>query len=241
MELQIRLFASLRERAGTDELTLADVPDGSDVAAAKRLLVARHPELGSLDHVRGVLGTAYVEDDTPLEPGQVLHLLPPVSGGSEGSFERGVFELARAPLDPGAAHGRVLADHCGAAVVFTGATRNRNRGREVVRLEYEAFDAMTGPEMERIFEDCLAQFGPGSEGPEGDEQAPTGRDLRLLVQHRIGVVEIGQPSVVVAAASPHRDTAFRAARFLIDDLKRRLPVWKKEIYADGAHWIGDRS
>lgn len=241
MDLSIRLFASLRERAGCDELTLAGIPEGCDVAGAKRLLEERHPELGSLAHVRGVLGTAYVDESTLLEPGQVLHLLPPVSGGSEGSFERGVFELAREPLDPGEAYGRVLADHCGAAVVFTGATRNRNRGREVVRLEYEAFDAMTGPEMLRIFEDCVEQFGPGSEGPGGDEQAPTGRDLRLLVQHRVGVVEIGQPSVVVAAASPHRDTAFRAARFLIDDLKQRLPVWKKEFYADGEHWIGDRS
>ena len=142
-------------------------------------------------------------------------------------YEQGVFELVREPLDPAALEARVGHPSCGACVCFTGTTREENRGKRVVRLEYEAFEKMTGPEMERIFERCRAE-------------QPDAR-LHMLVAHRIGIVAVGEPSVVIAVASPHRAPAFAACRFLIDELKRTLPVWKKEIYADGAHWIGDRS
>ena len=117
-------------------------------------------------------------------------------------------------------------------MTFTGTTRDTNRGLDVVRLDYEAFERMTGPEMVRIFEECRAAHSSP------DDPA---RALRMLCVHRVGTVEVGEPSIVIAVASPHRDTAFKAARFLIDTLKERLPVWKKEIYTDGHHWIGDRS
>ena len=145
----------------------------------------------------------------------------------EPEYARGVFELARAALDPAAIEARVRHPACGACVAFTGTTRAENRGRRVLRLEYEAFERMTGPEMGRIFERCLA--------------AQPGAGLRMLVVHRVGVVEVGEPSVVIAVASPHRAEAFAACRFLIDELKRTLPVWKKEFTEGGEHWIGDRS
>jgi molybdopterin synthase catalytic subunit len=89
---------------------------------------------------------------------------------------------------------------------------------------------MTGAEMARIFERCRAEVATSPE-----------RALRMLVRHRIGTVEVGEPSVVIAVASPHRDAAFAACRFLIDELKRSMPIWKKEVYADGEAWIGERS
>ncbi len=233
MELVVRLFASLRERAGGEELHLSDLPADLDLAGLKRELERRHPELGDLGHVRGVLGTRYVPDDTPLGDAGEVALLPPVSGGSgaeEAALVRGIFELLSDPLDPLACQRRVSHESCGAAVVFTGTTRDTNRGKEVRRLDYEAFEAMSGPEMERIFADCVERFGDDGE-----------RRLRMLCQHRVGVVEVGEPSVVIAVASPHRDAAFLACRFLIDELKTRLPVWKREVYGDGHHWIGDRS
>ncbi|QDU67945.1 molybdenum cofactor biosynthesis protein [Engelhardtia mirabilis] len=243
MQITIQLHAVLRERAGAEHLTLDGVPDDLTVAGAKRLVAERWPELGNLDHVRGVLGTRYVPDGQAVDGSEVLHLLPPVSGGEPGEdelLERGLFELSSEPLDPGACLARVTHESCGASVVFTGTTRNRNRGQDVDRLEYEAFAAMAGPEMERVFEDCRALFGEGgSEEPAYD--SPEGRSLRMLCVHRTGAVGLGEPSVVVAVASPHRDAAFRACRFLIDELKARLPVWKKEHYGDGHHWIGDRS
>jgi molybdopterin synthase catalytic subunit/molybdopterin converting factor small subunit len=233
MRLRVLLFASLRERAGASALELDDLPEGLDVAGLKRELERRLPELGSLASARGVLGTQYVDDRAPLPPSGEVALLPPVSGGAP-DFECGVFELSPSRLDPSACHARVAHPSCGAVVLFTGMTRDHSRERDVVRLEYEAFEAMAGPEMQRIFQACIAAHGdPSGEHPE--------RRLRMLCVHRTGAVAVGEPSVAVAVASPHRAAAFEAARFLIDALKSSLPVWKKELYRDGEHWVGDRS
>lgn len=234
MDLSVQLFASLRARAGRAVIELHGLPDELDVGALKRELERRHPELGALDHVRGVIGTNYVRDDTRLARGELVSLLPPVSGGapqSDAELALGVFELCAEHIDGALAAARVAHPNCGAVCSFVGATRDHNRGRRVVRLEYEAFEAMTGPEMARIFERCRTEHAADAEA----------RALRMLCLHRVGVVEVGEPSVVIAVASPHRDLAFRACRFLIDELKQSLPIWKKEIYADGEHWIGDRS
>ncbi len=234
MQLSVQLFASLRERAGVPRLELQDLPEPLDISALKRELTLRHPELGDLAHVRGVLGTSYVKDDTLLTPGALVSLLPPVSGGApcdDGQLAEGLFELHAQPLDVSAAHERVAHPSCGAVCVFVGLTREHSRGRQVVRLEYEAFEAMTGPEMARIFARCR-------EAHAADERD---RALRMLCWHRTGAVEVGEPSVVIAVASPHRALAFEACRFLIDELKASLPIWKKERYKDGAHWVGERS
>lgn len=234
MRLRVLFFAGLRERAGTGALELDDLPEGLDVGGLKRELERRLPELGSLASARGVLGTRYVEDDAPLPPSGDVALLPPVSGGAH-DYERGVFELSAAPIDAARCHARVAHPSCGAVVLFTGMTRERSRERDVVRLEYEAFEAMVGPEMQRIFQACIEAQGGAALG-----QHPE-RRLRMLCVHRTGAVAVGEPSVAVAVASPHRAAAFEAARFLIDALKRSLPVWKKELYRDGEHWVGDRS
>ncbi len=238
MDLKVQLFAALRARAGASTLELRGLPEGLDVAGLKRELARLHPELGSLEHVRGVIGTNYVRDDARVPVGEVVSLLPPVSGGAAEShadtdeaLARGVFELCAGALDAASASARVAHTSCGAICTFVGATREHSRGQRVVRLEYEAFEAMTGPEMARIFERCRAEL-------EADSGA---RALRMLCQHRVGVVGVGEPSVVISVTSPHRDLAFRACRFLIDELKASLPVWKKEIYEDGESWVGDRS
>jgi molybdopterin synthase catalytic subunit len=234
VKLEVQLFASLRERAGRSTLALDALEGPLDVAGLKRELARRYPELGDLSFVRGVIGTSYVSDATLLGDGAQIALLPPVSGGAlddPAQLRRGVFELCASPLDPALAQRRVEDESCGAVCVFTGTTRGHNRGKRVVKLEYEAFDAMTGPEMGRIFARCSLELG-------ADDGA---RALRMLVQHRVGTVGVGEPSVVIAVASPHRDLAFRAARFLIDELKASLPIWKKEHYPDGEHWVGERS
>ncbi len=231
MQLRVRLFAALRERAGRGEIELEGLPEEIDLAGLKRALAARHPELGDLAHVAGVVDERYVPDSTALSAKSRVALLPPVSGGSGGELESGLFELSAAPLDVARAQARVAHPSCGAIVVFTGTTRERNREREVVRLDYEAYAEMAGAEMARIFAECRERRAAG------EPETP----LRMLCVHRVGTVDVGEPSVVIAVASPHRDAAFRAARFLIDELKARLPVWKKEVYSDGHHWIGDRS
>ena len=237
MNLRVLLFASLRERAGVAELELEDLPEGLDLAGLKRELEARRPELGSLGHVSGVLGTEYVSDETVLSEGAEVALLPPVSGGEPGEDEllrEGLFELSSEAIDVEACRRRVEHSSCGAVVLFCGNVRDTNRGEEVERIDYEAFDRLAGPEMGRIFQRCREQHGDADGGQ--PELA-----LRMLCVHRVGAVGVGEPSVLIAVASPHRDAAFLAARFLIDELKKSLPVWKKEIYEDGHHWIGERS
>lgn len=236
MRIEILLFAVLRERAGTDRLVLEEVPSGTTVDGLKALALQACPDLDDLSSVTGVVGTDYVRGETVIQEGDPVAFLPPVSGGApEGDLEAGLFELSDEPLDVAALQARVSHPSCGAIVVFTGTTRDTNRGEDVVQLDYEAFHAMSGPEMGRIFAECLATHGPPSAG--GD----TAKALRMLCVHRTGTVGVGEPSVVIAVASPHRDAAFLAARFLIDTLKERLPVWKKEVYRGGHHWIGDRS
>ncbi len=233
MKLCVLLFASLRERAGRSELACDGLPEPLDLRGLKAELEVRHPELGSLAHVAGVIDTEYVSDETELSDGQQVALLPPVSGGEATEDERlarGLFLLQAEPIDVEACRRRVEHDSCGAVVLFAGNVRETNREREVERIDYEAFEEMAGPEMERIFERCRARLA-------GIEE----REVRMLCVHRVGTVAVGESSVVIAVASPHRDAAFDAARFLIDELKKSLPVWKKEVYEGGHHWIGDRS
>jgi len=196
-------------------------------------LSERVPSLGDLSAVAGVIGTEYARDERVIAAGDEVALLPPVSGGApsdDEQLEQGVFEISSEPLDVAALGARVGHASCGANVVFTGTTRETNRGETVERLDYEAFHEMAGPEMERIFAACRERLGAAAPGP-----------VRMLCVHRVGTVGVGEPSVVIAVASPHRAQAFEAARFLIDTLKERLPVWKKEVYEGGHHWIGDRS
>jgi molybdopterin synthase catalytic subunit len=127
--------------------------------------------------------------------------------------------LVREPIDVTSLAGRAGAD--GAVCLFVGAVRNENRGRSVLRLEYEAYEEMALPLMQEI-------------------AAETGRrfpvtDVRLV--HRLGRLEVGEASVVVAVSSPHRAEAFAACRFAIDTLKAQVPIWKKELYADGSEWL----
>lgn len=231
MNLRVRLFAALAERAGAREVAIDGLADEITLGELKREIERRHPDLGSLAHVAGVVGTQYARDDRVVRSGDDVSLLPPVSGGApdqDDALARGIFELEGGVIDPETCRRRVAHDSCGAIALFVGVTRAENRGERVVRLEYEAFEAMTGPEMARIFERCRAQLAPLARA-------------RMLCVHRIGAVDVGEPSVVIAVASPHRDAAFQACRFLIDELKTSLPIWKKELYAAGHHWIGDRS
>ncbi|MCC6765327.1 MAG: molybdenum cofactor biosynthesis protein MoaE [Deltaproteobacteria bacterium] len=110
----------------------------------------------------------------------------------------------------------------GGTTLFLGTTRNENEGRVVERLEYEAYEAMALEEMRRI----------------GDEMARRWRVVAISVVHRVGVVPIGQASVAVAVSAAHREEAFAACRYGIDTLKATVPIWKKEFYQGGEHWVG---
>jgi molybdopterin synthase catalytic subunit len=236
VRVRIRLFAIQRELAGTREHPV-DLPEGATVADAWDALVAAFPALApGRDSVRFARNGAYADEHTVLEDGDEVAMIPPVSGGAEGMR---ILELRDAPF--GAAVLAELTDRLatpedGAAVGFIGRTRvtpgtpapgqeaeaDRHAGRAVESLEYEAHESMALDVLGDIADEVAVRFGVE----------------RLAIVHRTGDVPLGEASVAIVAVSPHRDAAFEAARYAIDETKARAPIWKAERFADGHVWIG---
>ena len=158
----------------------------------------------------------YAKNETLLKDGDEIALIPPVSGGSQ------MIEVTSDPLVPEEVISRVRSDTCGAVVTFLGTTRNHSHGRNVLYLEYEAYPEMAAKELENIRKQLKERW-------EVEEVA---------ISHRTGRVEIGEVSLVVAVASPHRKEAFQACQEAIDLIKQVVPVWKKEVFQDGYVWVG---
>jgi molybdopterin synthase catalytic subunit len=131
-----------------------------------------------------------------------------------------MFLVTEETIDAVAVAETVRHDEAGAVIVFEGVTRNHHEGRRVVRLEYEAYASMAQTHMQDIARRACSQWP----------------DIRMAMVHRVGVVAIGEASVVIAVSAPHRDQAYAASRFAIDELKATVPIWKKEVYDDGSSW-----
>lgn len=155
--------------------------------------------------------------ETPLEDGDEIALLPPMSGGSGRPW------LQAQPLSMDALLAEVRGPDCGGEVTFTGLVRDFSRGERIAHLEYEAYEPMARREMEAI----VAQ---------ARERWP---EVRLAMSHRVGHLNIGDAAVMIAAAAPHRVEAFEACRFAIDTLKQTVPIWKKEFAEGGAYWVDE--
>jgi molybdopterin synthase catalytic subunit/molybdopterin converting factor small subunit len=209
VRVTVRLFAGLRERAGASEREL-DLPDGASLAAV-------WPALGLGEEPAGLLYAVnkdYSEPGRELAEGDEVAVIPPVSGGA--------FRLSEAPLSLDAAVDEVRDERAGAIATFLGTTRIQSRGRTVTYLQYEAYEGMAEAEMERIAREL------------GDRH-----DLcAIAIHHRVGRVDIGETSVVIAVSAPHRQAALTACREAIDTLKETVPLWKKEVYEGGQEWIG---
>jgi molybdopterin synthase catalytic subunit len=207
VRVTVRLFAGLRERAGTGHLEIEGVERVNDVWA--KLALGEEPA-GLLYAVN----RDYADRGQALEDGDEVALIPPVSGGA--------FRISAEPLDLEAAVAEAASDSAGAIATFVGTVRRSSRGRDVLYLEYEAFEEMAEPMLARLADELKAKH-----------------DLcEVAIHHRLGRVEIGEPSVVIAVSAPHRAAALEACREAIDTLKGTIPLWKKEIYAGGEEWIG---
>jgi MoaE-MoaD fusion protein len=242
VHVRVRLFAIQRELAGTREVRL-ELPDGATVGDAWDALVAVHPSLApGRSSVRFARNGAYADESTPLDDGDEVAMIPPVSGGAadEDPGPRRILELRVAPLDEtilSELTDRLATPHDGAVVGFLGRTRitpgtpapgqeaeaARHAGRSVDALDYEAHETMAMSILEAIADEVAARFGVG----------------RLAIVHRTGTVGLGEVSVAIVAVSPHRGAAFDAARYAIDETKARAPIWKAERFEDGHVWIGD--
>lgn len=237
IRVRVRLFAIQRELVGAREVPL-DIAEPATVDGAWTALVAVHPGLApGREFVRFARNGDYADPDTRLSDGDELAIIPPVSGGA-GSARR-LLELREAPFTSailGELGDRLATAADGAIVGFIGRTREtpgtpapgqeaeaaRHAGRAVESLGYEAHETMALRILAQIADEIDARFGV-----EG-----------LAIVHRTGEVPLGQPSVAVVAVAAHRDAAFAAARYAIDELKARAPIWKAERFEDGQVWIG---
>jgi molybdopterin synthase catalytic subunit len=212
MNVRVRLFAGLREQAGVGAVDV-ELAEGASVGDV-------WPRLGLGDEPPGLLyarNRAYVDRSEALCAGDEVAVIPPVSGGD--------FRLSADPLSVDTAVAEVRDDRAGAIATFIGTTRAQSRGREVIHLEYEAYEGMA----EQVMAELAAKLVERHEL------------CKVAIHHRVGLVEIGQTSVVIAVSAPHRAAALAACKQAIDELKVSVPLWKKETYVGGEEWIGQGS
>ena len=224
MNVRVRLFASYREAAGVGQVLL-DLPSGATVRDAIAEVARQHPVVAGIRELIVAKNRDYVGLDETIGDGDELALIPPVSGGMSAVSAGDRIVVSAAPLSIDAAIDAVRGPDTGGIVVFVGSVRDQSGGKRVLHLEYEAYAEMAQTKMREIAEAIEATHAP----------------LRLAMHHRVGDLAIGETAVVIVAAAPHRDAAFAAARAAIDELKRAVPIWKKEYTDDGAVWIEDHA
>jgi MoaE-MoaD fusion protein len=222
--VRVRLFARLREQAGTETETL-ELPRGSTLADVYEAMQRKHAALDSdRNVVRAALNQEFGDWSIEVSDGDEVAFIPPVSGGTHGVGI--LFELTPDPLDARRMEAAVTHKGAGAICTFTGVVRDNSRGRSVTHLDYEAYAEMATAQMRKI----------------GDEIAERWPEARVAMAHRTGKLDIGEASVVVSVSCPHRAEAIAACKWGIDRLKETVPIWKKEHAADGTYWIeGDEA
>ncbi|MFQ5457159.1 MAG: molybdenum cofactor biosynthesis protein MoaE [Myxococcota bacterium] len=215
MKLKLRFFASLRERLGRAGEDF-ECPEGITVGKLRQQLSERY---GQPDALAATLLISVnwepAGDDEALSEGDEVAFLPPMSGGA------GAFWLSEMPINSAMVEEKVRSAARGGVVTFVGTVREESRGKKIRHLEYEAYPGMAEKKMEEIGEEITRRW-PGT---------------RVAMAHRTGKLDVGEVAVAVAVAAPHRGEAFEACRHAIDQLKARVPIWKKEFATDGAWWV----
>jgi molybdopterin synthase catalytic subunit len=232
IEVRVLFFGAAREIAGRDEVSLKLSAPASAKSAFEEIL-SNYPEL-QRRFGRSLLfavNQEYARGEREVRAGDELAIFPPVSGGASHAGAEATlvsedtlkdfFELTTEPIDVGAVAHRVVLPLCGATVTLDGYVREWTRGRRSLYLVYEAYPPMALSEMQRLGREAHARF----------EIAHIG------IVHRTGRLEIGETSVVISVSAPHRRAAFEACEWAIRELKRTVPIWKKEFYEDGEVWV----
>ena len=216
MRVRVIAFATASDVLGREALEVT-LPEAAGLSELRGELVARHPNLETLwDRLAVAVDGSLARGDAQLSDGCEVALLPPVSGGAPRAVEART-GLTDEPIDVAAAERAVAGAGRGAVLLFLGTVRDHHRGRPVAQLTYSAYRSMAEQVLERI----ATELEAGAEG------------LRVAIVHRLGVVPVGEASVVIATASPHRAAAYDASREALERLKREVPIWKREHYADG--------
>jgi len=222
VRVTVRLFAGLREVVGSDALIEEFATPDVTVETLRTRLGEAHPQLGP--YLSGV--AIAVNEEYILEPGTALHdgdtvaLIPPISGGAG---EAPKILVTHSILDPRALRDAVITPASGACVVFEGVVRNHHEGHAVIRLQYEAYEEMATRQLEAVARETLAAYAS--------------REVYDIgIHHRVGMLEVGETSLLVAVSAAHRQDAFEAVLRAVDRVKETVPVWKKEWGPDGAQW-----
>jgi molybdopterin synthase catalytic subunit/molybdopterin converting factor small subunit len=220
MQIRVLFFGILKDVLGRSSETL-DLPDGARLGAVVTHYASQVPRLESLlPSVAFSVNQEYSVPDQLLRAGDEVALLPPVSGGAQHGPPVGNVRIVREPISTQTEVDRIKLPQDGAAVIFEGVVRNNTRGRRTLYLDYESYEAMALKQMEALADQARERFAV--------------RAVSLV--HRLGRLEIGETSVLIVVASAHRGPAFEACRWIIDTLKKTVPIWKKEYFEDGAVW-----
>ena len=219
VRVKVLFFGAARDAVGQPEVEL-ELPHESTSATALAQLIDKYPNLGRFGRsLLLAVNQEYARGETQLKNGDELAVFPPVSGGAHTDSD--FFELTTEPIDVGAVARRVVLPECGATVTLDGYAREWTKGRRTLYLVYEAYETMALQELQRL----------GHEAHERFEIAYIG------IVHRTGRLEIGETSVVISVGAPHRRAAFEACEWAIRELKRTVPIWKKEVFEDGEEWV----
>jgi molybdopterin synthase catalytic subunit len=219
--ISVKLFATLKDRAGTAELSVTEGP--ATVQDLLTIVVRRAPGLGEFLATGRVLVSVNREFATPettLHDGDEVGLMPPFSGGQD---RRGIVRVQTEPFSLDAETERIKGTSrtIGGIVTFLGTTRDLSRGSEVAKLEFEHYPGMAERKLSEIRERAIREYGI----------------FDATIIHRVGTLPVGENIVLIVVAAAHRDEAFAACRFCIDELKRITPIWKKETTPDGVVWV----
>ncbi|WP_322903402.1 molybdenum cofactor biosynthesis protein [Paenibacillus campi] len=233
MKYTIKLFAGLAERIGQPEVILS-IPSATETNAAqctvaelKAALTAQYPDAAqAIAHAFAAVNQEYASVDNTIKPEDEIALIPPVSGGSGADkgaqTEDGLFVITPLPLSAEDVIAKVSDNNHGATIAFIGTTREMTGNMQTTYLEYEAYVPMALSELQKI----------------GNHIANQWQGSRCAISHRIGAVGIAETSVIIAVSAAHRNDAYEASRFAIERLKETVPIWKKELWADGSEWKG---
>jgi len=217
--ITVKLFAIIKDRAGRDELKIAAA--GSTVADLLGRIAREYPALSEILRPGRVVVSVnheFVKQDVPVRDGDEVALMPPFSGGGAGRVR-----IQREPflIDQEVESLKQASSSVGGIVVFLGTTRDISRGKEVSKLEFEHYPGMAEKKLSEIRDRAIREFGV----------------LDVTIIHRVGTIPVGENIVLIVAAGVHRDEAFGACRFCIDELKRITPIWKKETTPEGEVWV----
>lgn len=223
IQVRVKFFGPAKDLTGCEEILL-NLPEGSSLSAAIKVLLEILPKLRErLHHYRFAVNTNYADENTLLEDGDEVALIPPVSGGAIEAEAKTLVRLTREPIELKALLDFVSSPQAGAVVTFVGTVRETSHGRKVTSLTYEAYEPMAEKELQRIADEMMQRW----------------QLCKVAIVHRIGELNVGEVAVAVFVSAPHRVDAFAAARHAIERIKEIVPIWKREHFSNGtSQWVG---